>query len=74
MPGLDSISDKLAQIDLAQIDLGTAILKIVILLGFFLVGVTIFRSFEIGIKIYLDKRKKKGSSTNIDKKKGFDKD
>ena len=52
----------LDQIDLGQLDLGTAILKIVILIGFFLVGVTVFRTFEIGIKVYLDQRKNKNIS------------
>tara|TARA_Y100001970_G_C13607548_1_gene543262 strand:+ start:183 stop:386 length:204 start_codon:yes stop_codon:yes gene_type:complete len=48
---------------LSEIDLGRFILSGSILLGFFLVFLTLIRSVEIPIRIYLDKRKK--SNKNI---------
>ena len=60
---------------LAEIDLGRSILSFVIILGFFLVLLTVVRSIEIPIRIYLDKRKEKESSTTkegVKEKKGFE--
>ena len=60
---------------LAEIDLGRSILSFVIILGFFLVLLTVVRSIEIPIRIYLDKRKEKKSLTTkegVKEKKGFE--
>ena len=53
---------------LSEIDLGTTILSVALGLGFFLVGLTIVRSIEIPIRIYLDKRKA-NKTENQDKSK-----
>tara|TARA_Y100001968_G_scaffold326929_1_gene370941 strand:- start:3061 stop:3267 length:207 start_codon:yes stop_codon:yes gene_type:complete len=60
---------------LSEIDLGKTILSIALGLGFFLVGLTIVRSIEIPIRIYLDKRKEsKADKKNQSKiKEGFGK-
>ena len=42
---------------LSELDLGKTILSVALGVGFFLVGLTIVRSIEIPIRIYLDKRK-----------------
>ena len=60
---------------LSQIDLGKSILSISILLGFFLVIVTVIRSIEIPIRIYLSKKKRPEisdtSKYNLENNKGF---
>ncbi len=61
---------------LSSIDLGSTILSIAIALGFFLLAATIFRSIEIPIRIYLNKRNKLQDigellSHNNENKKGF---
>ena len=59
---------------LADIDLGRSVLSLAIILGFFLVILTIIRSIEIPIRIYLDRRKKgisSNSNTEEKEEKGF---
>ena len=60
---------------LSQIDLSKSLLSISILLGFFLAIVTVIRSIEIPIRIYLDKKKRSEisdtSKYNLENNKGF---
>ena len=63
----------------SEIDLGRSVLSIAIILGFFLVFLTLIRSIEIPIRIYLDKRKSNLEESNSNdqltkeqKNKGFD--
>ncbi len=62
---------------LAQKDLGSILLTIVLYIGFFLMIVTIIRSIEIPIRIAIDKRKaskitKEISEAEIPDQKGFE--
>ena len=61
--------------NLSQIDLGKLILSLTIIFGFFLAILTVVRSIEIPIRIYMDKKKniKKESTINKEDKsdKGF---
>ncbi len=45
----------------SQINLGQSLLTIAVILGFFLTLAVVFRSIEIPLRIYLDKRKNKKS-------------
>ena len=63
-------------ITLAEIDLGKLVLSGAIIIGLFLALLTIVRSVEIPIRIYLDKKKVKESKLSnkvilTDKDKGF---
>ena len=63
-------------ITLAEIDLGRFVLSGAIIIGLFLALLTIVRSVEIPIRIYLDKKKVKESKLSnkvilTDKDKGF---
>ena len=64
--------------ELAQIDLGRLILSGAIILGFFLAILTVIRSIEIPIRIYLDKQKEKREQLEVESKlksnKGFNDD
>ena len=51
---------------LSGIDLGQALLSIAIVIGFLLTLAVVFRSIELPIRIYLDKRKKQKDSLPIE--------
>ena len=49
---------------ISELNLGNSILSISLLIGFFLLFVTIIRSIEIPIRIYLDKKRTKIKDTS----------
>ncbi len=53
---------------LSDIDLGSSLLSASLALGFFLLFLTIIRSIEIPIKIYIAKRKNSGESSQSNQK------
>ncbi len=54
---------------LSNIDLGSTLLSIAVIIGFFGFVLLVIRSIEIPIRIYLDKRKKNNSSSVNNKPK-----
>ncbi len=48
---------------LSQIDLGSTLLSLAVILGFFGFVILIIRSIEIPIRIYLDRRRKNNSDS-----------
>tara|TARA_Y100001968_G_scaffold21755_1_gene17210 strand:+ start:52 stop:249 length:198 start_codon:yes stop_codon:yes gene_type:complete len=63
-------------LSLAEVDLGRLVLSFAIIVGFLLVFLTLVRSIEIPIRIYMDKRKDNQSngttkSSNSSSEKGF---
>jgi len=55
---------------LAHIDLGQSLLSIAVVIGFLLTMAVVFRSIEIPIRIYLDRRKKMDEAVSIEQEKG----
>ena len=53
---------------LAQVDLGRLVLSFAIIVGFLLVFLTLVRSIEIPIRIYMDKRRRKDNESNSNTK------
>ena len=62
-------------VSLAEINLGSSILSLAILLGLILLVLTLIRSIEIPVRIYLDKRNEDRETfpgnTDKDKPTGF---
>ena len=59
---------------LNDFDFGSSLLSFAILIGFFLVGAVLFRSVEIPLRIYLDKKnqiKRNNESIKFNDSKGF---
>ena len=58
---------------LGKIDLGRSLLTFSIAIGWLLIAAVIYRSLEIGIKVFIAKRKEKNQSSAALKKesKGF---
>lgn len=58
---------------LSKLDLGRALLSIALFIGCLGFVAVIFRSIEIPIRIYLDKRKKNAATSSLEiEEKGFE--
>ena len=64
----DCMLDKLSQLDLSKV-----ILSLAIIVGFFLAILTVVRSIEIPIRIYMDKKKRIRQESLINKADKSDK-
>tara|TARA_Y100001968_G_scaffold322779_2_gene359452 strand:+ start:131 stop:334 length:204 start_codon:yes stop_codon:yes gene_type:complete len=59
--------------NLSQIDLGKLILSLAIIIGFFLAILTVVRSIEIPVRIYMDKKKSRKEEISINKEQNTEK-
>ena len=59
--------------NLSQFDPGKLILSLAIIVGFFLAILTVVRSIEIPVRIYMDKKKSRKEEISINKEQNTEK-